>query len=355
MGGVDFGVSRNLAAIAAALIAVALAAYGVRVWLGRGAETPPPVEGTYRIASWNLGWMLEEVGEARCARVRSVVEQLSPHVLAIQEVESKAAALRVLPTGYEVTMIDDPREEQELALAVRKPFRLVGEAEMHYAESRHDDAFPSRRNTISVLVDGPGGERFRFYVVHYKSRSGGRLETDAARVGASRLLLDLMRSRNDNQVVVLGDFNDTPGDRSVNVLESGEYNPAGDDPHPGRHLVNLFQPLYEADYVSQGFFRAYRGSVAEPVMRGASADNERLRGVDYRFPRDVKVTQALFDQILVSPGLSARVASVGVFVSETALKGTPTEVRQRSDDTWDVARQGTLPSDHLPVFADIRF
>lgn len=336
-------------------VAVAVAAMAVRRLVGPDVAPSPPAEGEYRIATYNLGWLLDETSEERYRNIVRVIESLQPHVLAVQEVESKEALLRVLPSGYKVAIADDPMEDQELGLAVREPFKVIGKHTILFAHRRFDHAFPGRRNALEVEIEAPDGRRLFVYVVHYKSRSGGRTESDSARIESSRLLLDHFEEKNRTDVIVLGDFNDTPNDESVNILESGDPLGGEDRSDVGKYLVNLTQPFYEKDYVTQGFFRKYRGSETLPIVRGASEDNERLRGTYYEFPLGVKVTEALFDQILVTPSLYSLVTDSGVYSGENALEGKDGYITRNREGVAFVQRHGTLPSDHLPVYADFKF
>jgi hypothetical protein len=167
--------------------------------------------------------------------------------------------------------------------------------------------------------------------------------------------LDYWKENGRERFVILGDFNDTPGDDSLNILESGDPVGGRSEQDVGEYLVNLMQPFYESDYVTQGVFRQYRGGAVKPIVRGASEDNDRLRGIDYQFPTDVRVTEALFDQILLTHDLHRLVGRVGIYSGENALKGKASDVTRNKDGEAYVRRYGDLPSDHLPVFADLRF
>src|SRR5687768_3946177 len=149
-------------------IVVAIAAMAARRWFFPASQVSAPTGGSYRIATYNLGWLLDESSEARYRSILDVVISLQPHVLAVQEVESKEALLRVLPSGYEVAIADDPKEDQELGLAVRPPFKIVSHKVL-FANRRYDYAFPGRRNVLEVELETPSGRIFT-YVVHYKSR-----------------------------------------------------------------------------------------------------------------------------------------------------------------------------------------
>ena len=336
-------------------LVVTLAALALRKLQEESKTLPPTEAGVYRLATWNIGWLLDETGEERISNIRAVIEGLSPDVLAVQEIESKAALLRALPGGYDVAIADDPREDQELAVAVRSPFKLVGKHKVLFASPQHDYAFPGRRNVLEVPILAPDGTEIYLYVIHYKSRGGGRTESDPARIGASRLLLDYLNEQKRDNVIVLGDFNDTPGDDSLNILESGDAMGGKIEEKVGAYLVNLMQPFYQRDYVSQGVFLHYRGGSAKPIARGAREDNDRLRGEYYDFPDDVKVTEALFDQILVSHSIYSKIEESGIYAEPHALEGRDSRIDRNREGVAIIERHGTLPSDHLPVFTDIDF
>lgn len=65
-------------------------------------------------------------------------------------------------------------------------------------------------------------ENLQTEVHHAKSRFGGRHTTDPRREGAARRLVHkLERAYHDEPYVLVGDFNDSPDDRSLNILEAG--------------------------------------------------------------------------------------------------------------------------------------
>jgi hypothetical protein len=57
----------------------------------------------------------------------------------------------------------------------------------------------------------------------------------------------------DKDFILLGDFNDNPYDRSLNILETGDPNaPGGPEEIDGPFLANLTEPLMAAGHVSHG-------------------------------------------------------------------------------------------------------
>src|SRR5688500_4964688 len=88
-------------------VVLAAMAYAAKRWLLPEYDITLPAVGTYRIATYNLGWLLDGSSETRYRNLLEVIESLEPHVLAVQEVEGREALLRVLPNGYEVAIADD--------------------------------------------------------------------------------------------------------------------------------------------------------------------------------------------------------------------------------------------------------
>ncbi|MBS1721727.1 MAG: endonuclease/exonuclease/phosphatase family protein [Armatimonadetes bacterium] len=313
---------------------------------------PARAGGVVRVMTYNLQWFSEDANPKRIDNVRSVLAHIQPDVVALQEIESERALRQVFGNEFELGIIDVPDEHQELALAVRKPFSLVS-TELVFSTPSLDEAFPGSRDVLKCLVQTPTGVPMTVYVVHMKSRRGGRLTTDSARESACGLLAAYLATRaKDENAIVLGDFNDAPDDRSLNVLESGDLAArAGDSVRTPSLLVNLADDAAKKDMVSEGLYKLFNGRPIDPVVRGAKADNDRLRGQDYDFPADVRVEQILFDQILVAPRM-AKGARLQVYSGEDALRGSPGRTTVNGNEvSYD--DKGDLASDHLPVWADL--
>jgi endonuclease/exonuclease/phosphatase family metal-dependent hydrolase len=328
-------------AVAAALV---LSACG-----GDEVSSNQPVN--LRVATYNIEWFGEDANPARVKNLKAVMDAVQPNVIGLQEIQSEAALRQIFDDEWEIFMTDDPAEAQELAFAVRKPYKVV-DHKMVFPEKHFDYAFPRGRDALQVVVEAPNGVLISMYVVHAKSRGGGRMNTDPRREGAAALLAAYVSADPHDHKIVLGDFNDAPDDRSVNILESGDLLVEAGDNSIGRLLVNLTQPLHEEDYVTLGMNDLFEGEAIEPIAKGAKEDNARLRGIEYRYPDDVKVMQALFDQILASPGLAGMSdGRAEIFSGNAALGGTEGDVSLTAT-TVEYTEKGTLASDHLPVFAD---
>lgn len=309
-----------------------------------------PAGASLRVATYNLEWFSEDANPERIANLKSVVGAVDAHIWGLQEVQSQKAAQQVWGDGWQIAMLDDPDEHQELALAVRKPYTL-GEFKTVFPDPSQDPAFPGKRDVLRGVVTGPDGFAATVYVVHLKSRRGGRVQTDIQRREALGLLAAHIVGRSEPNVIVMGDMNDAPDDQSVNVLETGNLLVEGGRNDAPRFMYNLAEELYDKDMVSYGLERLFEGKELAPIVAGAKEDNERLRGRDYQFPQDVKVTQILFDQILVSPSLNGKWTRSSVYSGVDALRGEGG--RTTVTDSGVVYEQkGSQASDHLPVVAE---
>jgi len=149
-----------------------------------------------------------------------------------------------------------------------------------------------------------------------------------------------IESRYDGKnLFVLGDFNDNPDDRSLNILEAGDPNAlGGPEAIEGPLLLNLMEGLLTSDIVSHGVKPTplVNGRLQTSVA-GSRDKNNNMRG------QDGHSGPILFDQILIP-----------VHMKDLLVDGSP--------KVFDgpVARQGENPadtaaSDHLPAYADFVF
>ena len=307
-----------------------------------------------RVATYNIKYLNAEVSGTRADSIRKTLSLLEADVVGLQEIDDRAALEAFFPPSeWHLLIDDDSGERQDVALAVHKPFKLVTRSGAANAEDTDflfsgvdETYFPDRRDVLFAKIVTPTSHaEFYVFVHHAKARVGGRSNTDPRREGAAaHIVARLKHDFRDLPLILLGDLNDSPDDRSANILETGNPGaPAGMEEDPGVFLENLTEPLYARDEVSHGLKSNRRSaenpSLINPVVAGARLVNDRLRG---RPEQEDKVNlPILFDQIFVSQTMLIRYVrhSARIFPYSVAIVGN----------------DKTRASDHVPVQADFVF
>jgi endonuclease/exonuclease/phosphatase family metal-dependent hydrolase len=302
-----------------------------------------------RVATYNIQFLSTDVVNQgdRLNKLRDVITVLDAHVIGLQEIADRTALERVFPpTEWHLVIDDDSTDLQDLAVAVRKPLRVMGVPADLDADDEHflfahetETLFPNRRDLLAVTIQLPDESATFVVMVHHgKSRAGGRATTDPRREGAARAMIQVFeRDFDDRDFILLGDFNDNPDDRSLNILETGDPNaPGGPEEIDGPFLANLTEPLMAAGHVSWGKGPVdISGEQVNTLDPGSRQRNNLARGTDQH------TGMILFDQILIPVRMRDRYVdgSAKVFSHASALRGS----------------EQTRASDHLPVFADFVF
>lgn len=305
-----------------------------------------------RLATYNIQFLGHDADRQgnRVEKLRKLIADINPTVVAVQEVEDRTAMNLVFPADHWTVVIDeDSPDKQDVAIAVQKPWQVKGIAKDLDADdenflapdSRNESYFPNRRDGLFITVVSPDGNTsFTVVNIHAKARVGGRANTDSRREGAARILVEQIRNRfNEKPVAVVGDFNDTPDDTSLNILETGNPDATGgpnDD--QGKFMINLTEPLWARGMVSEGASdkRLEKSTgLINNIYPEARERNNRTRN------REAGTGPVLIDNILVSPALNKMVVkdSTTIYRKPQALQGPGF----------------TRPSDHLPVYVDLRF
>lgn len=323
------------------------------------ATPSPTADRPLRVATYNIKFLSVSLAEARVRNLREVVRLLDADVVGLQEVDDRAALELVFsPREWLLVIDDDSGDEQDLAVAVRKPLKVAGlnrdpndldadDDDFLFSGPRHPDVkgnnaeyfFPNRRDVLSVCVETPAGNRFWVLVTHAKSRRGGRAETENRRVGAAESVVKVLkRDYASRDFVFLGDMNDNPDDRSLNVLETGDPNARPEaENKDGPFLANLCEPLLAEERVSWGLReeKARPDGSLDTFDKGSRARNNTSRG-----GKDI-IAPILFDQLLVPVRMKSKVAggTARIFDRAVAVSGGRDE----------------QASDHLPVYADLLY
>lgn len=164
--------------------------------------------------------------------ILSLPEKELPALIGFAEVENAqvledlVAQRGLKRTPYKVVLIDgnDPRGI-DCGLIYRPDLFKYKSSEMIPVEDLSGKDYPLR-GILHIQGEGPDGKALHIYVNHWKSRRGGVKETEHLRVYqgiALRRELDQLLSReSDPRVIIMGDFNDEPTNRSINdMLHAG--------------------------------------------------------------------------------------------------------------------------------------
>lgn len=199
------------------------------------------------------------------------------------------------------------------------PVRFSGKRQRPTRDILHVCGMVQSRDTLDLLL------------CHFPSRYGGEKETEQDRMDAARtlrLLCDsLHRMRQKPHLLVMGDFNDAPEDRSMQFLVANDSSPTDGEEEP-LLLYNLFSEMHHAPYPGT---HKYQG-------------------------RWLMLDQLLVNSRLMDIGNSLHL------VSESARLFAPSFLLT-NDQTWRGMRpkrsyygysyEGGF-SDHLPILADFR-
>jgi exonuclease III len=222
-----------------------------------------------RVASYNIKFFkvgVQNQGD-RLDKLKRVVQLLDADVIGLQEIDDRAALeLLFPPATWTILIDDDSGDDQDVAIVVRKPLKVLGfdqdldadDANFVFSGQQNDSAFPNRRDLLFAEVrderDAQHPVNFTVMVHHAKSRFEGRHTTDPRREAAAEAIVRVIEQRfDDRNVILLGDMNDAPDDRSLNILETGDpAAPGGPEEIDGPFMLNLMERLWAQGHVSHG-------------------------------------------------------------------------------------------------------
>ncbi len=238
-----------------------------------------------------------------------------PQVIGLAEVENRYVLhylTKETPFGkfdYGIVHYDSPDKRGiDVALLYRKKnVRVLSSRAVPVVFKKYPEK--KTRDILYVLLT-TGRDTIAFFVNHWPSRWGGYLESESYRLEAARVLIQVLDSmRNvipNRKIVIMGDFNDEPGDPSLSLIAKKD--------HEG--YINLMMPLYDK--------------------------KEGTLYYDHRW--------WLFDQFIVSDNLFPAVTEVRIF--------NPAFLLTREGDipfrTYVGMRYQNGFSDHLPVLLKIQ-
>ncbi len=162
---------------------------------------------------------IERVLWGICSKVRDY-----PTVIGISEIENRNVLEDLVVQGklamanYQICHYDSPDLRGIDVAFIYRPDRFEYEGSCTYPV-RMEDNPDFRTRDIVVMWGRIEGEEFCFMVAHWPSRSGGAAASEPKRMAAARVMrhvADSVHTANpDCKIVMMGDLNDDPTDRSI--------------------------------------------------------------------------------------------------------------------------------------------
>ena len=293
------------------------------------APKKPVIKATGRDA-W-VGWSelrTEPVDEVAMANTARVIRDVGADVLTVVEAESRPVLKKFhdmmleklgVEDGYRHIMIIDGNDDRgiDVGLATRNGYE-IGTVRSHVDDLKPDGKPIFSRDSPEYEVTTPSGERLVVIPNHFKSKYGGNDPTSRAkRIAQARAVADIyrrLRKQGVENIVVLGDLNDTPDSEELAPLL------AETDLRDVSEHKNFTEFEFRADNGHRGL-----------GTHGLGNDSDKI------------------DYILLSPALFSKVTKGGIF-----RKGAwPGRRVKRWDVYPELKEEHHAASDHHAIWADI--
>ena len=181
--------------------------------------------------------------------ISAIGEWGTPALCGLCEVENDTVLVHLLNRtplreqryNYCITTGNDLRGINNALIYQRDKFRYLGHSSERILFSNKNKR---SRDILHVWGEVINGERLDIFVCHFPSRSGGEKETEQDRIDAAKTLRQLCDSLfNINEkanIIVMGDFNDNPSDKSVQTILKGSK--------ASYNLIHLFSDSKKLNY-----------------------------------------------------------------------------------------------------------
>lgn len=210
--------------------------------------------------------------------INAIGEWESPAICGLCEIENDTVLIHLLNRtplkeqhySYCITTGNDARGINIALLYQRDKFRHLGHSSIRINftnKKKHS------RDILHVWGEVINRERLDIFVCHFPSRSGGEKESEQDRVDAAKLLRKVCDSiykiNNNANIIVMGDFNDNPYDKSVQTLIKGA--------NKKYHLINLFGDPNKLNFGGSHKFQN-EWSQLDQIMISRNWNNYLLKG-----------------------------------------------------------------------------
>lgn len=182
--------------------------------------------------------------------INAAGEWSTPALVGLCEVENDSVIhhllsrtpLREQHYRYCITHSPDPRGINVALLYQRDKFGYIGHKanSIIYSRPRHKRS----RDILHVWGQVTASDTLDVFICHFPSRYGGEKESETDRFDAARTLKRLCDSlccrRLAPHILIMGDFNDTPDNKSMHEILSARFYDKTLTSAPSNHLYNLF-------------------------------------------------------------------------------------------------------------------
>ena len=254
--------------------------------------------------------------------INAIGEWGTPALCGLCEVENDTVLTHLLNRtplkeqhySYCITTGNDARGINVALIYQRDKFRYIGHSSEHipFTNTRKRS-----RDILHVWGEVINGERLDVFVCHFPSRTGGEKETEQDRMDAAlflRKLCDsLYRINPKSNMIVMGDFNDYPSDKSVRTIITGSTKK--------HNLIHLFDDPKKLNFYGSHKFQG-EWSQLDQIMVSANWNRYLKAG-------------------------SPRIFAADFLLSKKNSRGEQSPLRNY---TGRIYKNGY--SDHLPVVAD---
>ena len=200
------------------------------------------------------------------SKIGTDIAQMPPAILGVCEIENDDVLIdlinspRLKPYKYDYVHHESPDERSiDTGLLYQSSMFKPTNSVAHVVEIYYGENNSKRNYTRDVLVVSGelNGEEFHFIVNHWPSRGGGQKKSEPGRIEAAKVVkkaIDSLHLKDPYaKIMVMGDFNDGPYNKSVSSVVGAEF----DKEDVG--LKELYNP-YENIRRKGGGTIAYRGS-----------------------------------------------------------------------------------------------
>jgi predicted extracellular nuclease len=203
-------------------------------------------------------WTAERYAK-KIADLAAVFDSMQwPDIIGLAEVENRQVLedlVHRMPAAqsYEIVHFDSPDDRGiDVAVLYRTDrFRSLGEHTLPVEIATDTALIRSRDVLYAVFASQISGDTLHLFVNHWPSRVGGKLETAPRRMKAAQVLRGavegLWSAMPQAHIVIMGDFNDTPVDESIQYVLSAK------GATPSQLLVNLSEPAARSGLGSYNF------------------------------------------------------------------------------------------------------